>query len=647
MEAGGTIMRRQRCILCAAVAAAWLLSGAAAARAGSLVGSINVKTNPRGAAVYVSGELKGTGPCLIEDVGIGQVEVRAEKRGYATETVTVTVEPDARAEATLTLRELANVGHMLVKVKPDGSEVRLDYVVRGRTPLTIINVDAGTHKLEVSCEGHRPMVTNVVVVTGQERIVTGRLVEGSGFLEAPTGQDLTMPELDPDEVPLPDEMPEEKAFEPVRELLAIREYGQAVELLDQMAQQEENRAYMGRIARDRRLIGQVRPVVEACHEALGKKEGRLYRLELAGGVAVEGTVLGVTEDHVVLDVQGTGEGRPISRGLLAAGAVVKLAGDSFSPGKASNQAVFAVLYAMEGAYQEAYDALRLAAVGGYDIAEARGYVDAERLWAAALEKERELERQRRETERAAAELAASEKENEPPQVLVDRHRGGWIGPKAAEQLKAAGCEVRPVEHSPSDEDLQSADVIVIRDAGPGRPVPSYDAPELRRLVRYVAGGGGLVFFAAARPRPERPRQETNPFAPLLKQFRVAVRPGTFEIADKAPRWHPRNLVLAVPRQRHPVTDGVEEVLFALDSPTIVSGRASWLLTTTRFVRSTATEGGPVPMVVARRVGRGRVVVFASVPRSRDGERAADADRLVLNAVWWAAGKRVAPPARAR
>ncbi len=625
--------------------AAWavlvmLLCGAPAAGAASFVGALYVTTEPAGAEIYVAGELKGISPCAVPDVAIGEVELEAVKERYGTARLTVHVKPDTVSTVRLELKELANVGNILVLVEPTSSRVEVDRVPFGRTPARIINVEVGPHRIKVSHEGYRPFYSNVTVVLGRDVLVRGQLIESGGRPGEATGGpgEEDFGELDPDEVPSPDEMPEAKLFEPVRRLLSERNYQEASKLLERMAGQSEARKYMARIARDERYIQQIEKVVQAGYKALHQKVGQRCPLLLKGGISIEGKLLGVSDEHLVLDL-GTQGGTQIDLNRLHVGRVTRLAASSWPPDKGSNQALFAVLYAMEGEFPDAYEALRRAAAAGYNVTDEKSFVDCERLWAAAKKKER-LQKQKAEREKEIEERreALSGKQEAPaePLVLIDRHHGRRVPNEIAEAFQKAGFKVKEIHKALRGEDLRDAAALVVLDAGERAEKARYTQAEVRGIAEFVSSGGGFVFFGAERAVQRRPRRADTPFEPLLRgQFKIGLRPGRMEVDPKAPRGYPRDRVSAQPTRRHPITLGVKNLYFRLGAPALTALPSAVIVATPRFVSSSATGRGPVALVAARTFGRGRVVVFSAVPEIKKGDRGAEAVRVCVNAVRWA------------
>jgi len=625
--------------LLAALAALVLTLGAPpASGAGSLVGRLAVESHPRGARIFVDGAPVGRAPCNVEDVGIGAVTVKAEMEGYATQSRVVKVESEALTRVRFELRRLENVGHIEVLIKPDGAQVELDRVPRGRTPLRIINVAAGTHRLSVWAEGYRTLQQDVVVVSGRWQRIHGRLAEAGG--PAPGDQGPESPGAEPaqqEAIPSTEQMPEAKAFEPVRELLRRRRYEEALARLASMAQQEATRRYAVRIARDRRYVQAVQSMVESGYEALRLKVGQDYPLLLSGGIMIQGRILHVSARHVSVQA---GEGPPMQIELsrIHPARVLKLA--ALARGQPVDGALAAVFLAMEGQFDLARQALARAPTDEVRTVEARSFVDSERLWAAAVRREK--------AERQAAARAQQRKEPAaPPLVLIDTYRG--VAPSSAMSawLEGLGLEVRRTDGPLKSEDLQSAAVLIILDGRrEGSAVPTYDKPSLEKVLRFVRSGGGLIFFG---PRSGRKRRAQALFRPLFAQLQAGVLREELRISSAAPPDYPRYGIRAVPTGPHPVTAGVSAVMFEPGIPPLSAPRAWWLMVTDGFVETAmGAQQGPFPIVAARPLGKGRVLLFASPPLELQEEPLnLQRQRLLYNGLRWVAEPKLRQRAAAR
>jgi uncharacterized membrane protein len=298
---------------------------------------------------------------------------------------------------------------------------------------------------------------------------------------------------------------------------------------------------------------------------------------------------------------------------------------------------------MEGDFKSANDAIGIANQGGYNTTEAKNYVDGERLWKASLEKEKiekakaaqaKVEEQKKEELAGATPKAGGAIE---PVVLYDRHRGGYVEKEVTAALVKSGLKTKDATAAITDEDLAKCVVLLVRDPGEtGSYVPPYTEEDIKRVAAFVNSGGGLVFIGARRVTGGT---RGTAFDPLLAQFKVAVKNDRLKINPDAPKGHPHGYAPGLPGN-HPICQGIEQVPFSLTTPLIVAPPQSWVVASSKFVSSSATNQSPVPFVVAGTFNGGRLVVFAEMPSIWDEERGMEGIRLVVNAVRWAAQPRM-------
>jgi len=514
----------------------------------------------------------------------------------------------------------------------------------------VLNVPAGTRRVVVSARGFRPLYTTVTVVRDQQFDLRGRLERAGPAASALSVPDLdSLGVLDEENLPSPQELPDERAFERVRTLVARRQYDAALGELDAMAAGPSAQRQALRIGQERRFIRRLQELTAAAYEQLKHAEGQDYVLRLRKGVRLTGRLGAVTDDHAKIAIGGAEREIPLES--IAAEQIVRLAQHGLEPDEPEDRVTFALLHAAEGEFDDAYNHLRAAARGGCEITAARTHVDAEHLWAAAVQKEAaDLLRAR------AAGLdpgPAVRRSSDPVPLLIGTHRGRQPPEALAALLARGGFAVRTLARPFAAEDGREPAVLLIVDAGVGRPVPAFDRQEVQGIVDLVQRGGGLVFFGAARPQAARRAggapPAPHPYAPLLGWFGIAVRADRLSVDEEAPDGYPGQWALAYPSLPHAVTHRVRQAVFPIASPSLAAEDPSWvLMRAPPFVRSRqASEAAPA-LVAGRAFGRGRVLVFANLPHPNrsawEGSPlgANDAESLVADGLAW-----VSAPARLR
>lgn len=124
-----------------------------------MTGFLEVKSNTK-AQVYIDGTYQGKTPLQCEiPLGNHQIKVSADKYYDYIETVTITVGEHTHVNISLTEKP----GSIFVESEPSKADVYLDGEYRGRTPLTIPEVQSGTYTLLLTSSGYYDWRTSVTV----------------------------------------------------------------------------------------------------------------------------------------------------------------------------------------------------------------------------------------------------------------------------------------------------------------------------------------------------------------------------------------------------------------------------------------------------------------------------------------------------
>lgn len=147
-------------------------------------GSIHVTSSPSGAAVYLNGNYRGVAPLTIADLTPGSYSLSAERSGYQSDHATVTVRSGQQSNVQFTLTRVEEYGSITVTSSPSGAYVYMDGVYKGRTPLTLSDVSAKNHNIELDLAGYYDWKSTVSVTSGVTRYVNAQL---SSIPSATTG----------------------------------------------------------------------------------------------------------------------------------------------------------------------------------------------------------------------------------------------------------------------------------------------------------------------------------------------------------------------------------------------------------------------------------------------------------------------------
>jgi hypothetical protein len=138
-------------------------------------GSIYVESSPSGAAIYFNGNYRGVAPLTINEVWPGTDTISAELSGYRTFTTSATVYAGRQTRVFCPLSPLDTSGALYVLSSPADSNVYLDGVYKGQTPITLNNLASGTHILGVDHAGYYDWKSTVSVPAGGTRTISATL----------------------------------------------------------------------------------------------------------------------------------------------------------------------------------------------------------------------------------------------------------------------------------------------------------------------------------------------------------------------------------------------------------------------------------------------------------------------------------------
>jgi hypothetical protein len=138
-------------------------------------GSISVESVPAGADIYFNGNYRGRAPLAISEVWPGTYSVSAEMTGYQTYTTTTSVSSDTRSSVYCTLTPVSTAGALYIISSPSDASVNLDGLYKGKTPMTLSNLAAGTHILQLDSPGYYDWKSTVDIPVGGTKTVSATL----------------------------------------------------------------------------------------------------------------------------------------------------------------------------------------------------------------------------------------------------------------------------------------------------------------------------------------------------------------------------------------------------------------------------------------------------------------------------------------
>lgn len=154
-------------------------------------GRLVVQSSPSRANVTVNGQWRGRTPLTLENLPLGQYNLRVVQPGFdvAREQVTLSASQAARTvsvrlqrtrsvradDAAEPVASANGTGVLFVDSRPRGAQVFVDGRLVGTTPVRVPEVAIGSHVVRLELKGHSRWSTSTTVSSGREARVTGSL----------------------------------------------------------------------------------------------------------------------------------------------------------------------------------------------------------------------------------------------------------------------------------------------------------------------------------------------------------------------------------------------------------------------------------------------------------------------------------------
>ena len=143
-------------------------------------GSVNIKSQPDNAKIYLDGKSVGTTPESIASMNPGIYEIKVEMENYDVWTETVNVEIGKENAITAVLQR--STGSIMVESKPTNAIIFVDGKKIGHTPEIVMSSAKGTHVIEVRMEGYDTWEKTLYIEPGAEKSITVNLQIKAGSL---------------------------------------------------------------------------------------------------------------------------------------------------------------------------------------------------------------------------------------------------------------------------------------------------------------------------------------------------------------------------------------------------------------------------------------------------------------------------------
>ncbi|MFA5221131.1 MAG: PEGA domain-containing protein [Methanoregula sp.] len=133
-------------------------------------GTMVLSSSPNESSVVVNNDYKGSTPLTLSGLSPGTYTVTFSRFGYYPFSTPVRVESGAVSEVTASLER--KTGGLSINTSPAGAQVMIDGANVGISPLTISNLPADSHTVNVSYPGYTSQEQTVTVIENQTKEIT-------------------------------------------------------------------------------------------------------------------------------------------------------------------------------------------------------------------------------------------------------------------------------------------------------------------------------------------------------------------------------------------------------------------------------------------------------------------------------------------
>ena len=171
-------------------------------------GSLDVRSTPSGASIYIDGTYKGVTPKVVSGLSTGPHQVKMIRDGYYDYSLATTVTAGKTNSVLATLTSLpptptptpapkTTTGSLDIRSTPSGASIYINNTHKGVTPKVVSGLSAGSHQVKVTRNGYRDDTQTVFVTAGGTTPVSATLSAAAVVVSAkPVTGSLTV-ESDP------------------------------------------------------------------------------------------------------------------------------------------------------------------------------------------------------------------------------------------------------------------------------------------------------------------------------------------------------------------------------------------------------------------------------------------------------------------
>jgi len=138
-----------------------------------VMGLVLINSSPSGADVQIDGADRGKTPMFVQNLPLGKYRLKASSPGYSPKEMDLVISD--RTPMRLNVNLSSDSAMLDLSSKPDGAEVILNGIAKGKTPCVIDRIPSGSSQIEISMEGYVPYKQTLTLQAGQVEKMTAVL----------------------------------------------------------------------------------------------------------------------------------------------------------------------------------------------------------------------------------------------------------------------------------------------------------------------------------------------------------------------------------------------------------------------------------------------------------------------------------------
>jgi len=157
-------------------------------------GSINIKSTPEGAKIYINDNEVGITPTVLSSIPIGAHDIVVQSVGHECWKKSIIVKKEKELSLNAVLQ--VNIGSINIESHPENAKVFIDGKEIGKAPNRFTDINVGVHEIEVVLDGYVTWEKTIKVKPEKETSLSADLKEISGAVGIETEETTKAPVIE-------------------------------------------------------------------------------------------------------------------------------------------------------------------------------------------------------------------------------------------------------------------------------------------------------------------------------------------------------------------------------------------------------------------------------------------------------------------